>query len=404
MEEHDSARPRRTSPLYSRLKAQGAVFGEKMGWERPNWFAQGGEPGEDQYSFDRPNWSQAVAREHRNTRENVSLFDQTSFAKYMVTGPDALAALSWISANDIKKPPGALVYTQMLNERGGIECDLTVARLAEDRFYIVTGTGFATHDFHWIRSNLPAGGAVKLTDVTCDLTVLSLMGPRARDVLAPLCAEDISNEAFGFARTRSITISGIEVQALRVTYVGELGWELHVAQEHAVELYELLMAAGAEHGIGNAGYRAIETLRLEKGYRVWPGEVGPDHTPLEAGVGFAVKLKTSIPFLGRKALEEQRAAGLKKRLCCFTIDDPESVLWGRETILRNGEQVGWLSSAGFGHTLGRFIGYGYVRNPDGVNRAFLESGAYELDVATRRVPAKLHFGALFDPRGEKIRC
>jgi 4-methylaminobutanoate oxidase (formaldehyde-forming) len=403
-EEHLSARPRRTSPLYARLKAQGAVFGEKMGWERPNWFAAEGERAEDRYSFGRPNWFEAVGREHRNTRDNVSLFDQTSFAKFMVTGPDAQAALSWICANDISRPPGKLIYTQLLNERGGIECDLTVARLDEERFYIVTGTGFATHDFHWIQSNLPSGGDVELMDVTEQLTVLSLMGPRARDVLQPLCAEDISNEALGFGSTRAITVSGIQVQALRVTYVGELGWELHVRQESAHELYDLLMDAGAEHGIANAGYRSIETLRLEKGYRVWPGEVGPDHSPLEAGLGWAAKLKTSIPFLGREALEQQRSTGLKKRLACFTIDDPDTVLWGRETILRDGEQVGWLSSAGFGHTVGKFIGYGHVRSPGGVDRAFLESGSYELDVATRRVPAQLHFGALYDPRGDKIRC
>jgi len=404
MEEHESARPRRTSPLYDRLKAQRAVFGEKMGWERPNWFAKEAEPSVDQYSFGRPNWFEAVGREHRNTRDHVSLFDQTSFAKFMVTGPDAEAALSWICANDISKPPGTLIYTQLLNERGGIECDLTVARLDEGRFYIVTGTAFATHDFHWIRSNLPEGGDVQLTDVTEDFTVLSLMGPRAREVLQPLCAEDISNEAFGFGSTQTLTVSGIEVQALRVTYVGELGWELHVAQEQALALYDLLMTQGAAHGIANAGYRAIETLRLEKGYRVWPGEVGPDHTPLEAGLGWAAKLKTSIPFLGREALELQRTQGLKKRIACFTIDDPDTVLWGRETILRDGKEVGWLSSAGFGHTVGKFIGYGYVRRRSGVDRAFLESGTYELDVATRRVPAQLHFGALFDPRGLKIRC
>jgi sarcosine dehydrogenase len=401
-EEHSSARPRRTSPLYERLAAQGAVFGEKMGWERPNWFAQDEEP-RDRYSFSRPNWWTAVAREHTNTRERLSLFDQTSFAKFMVSGADAEEALSWICAGDISRPPGKLIYTQLLNARGGIECDLTVARLAEDRFYIVTGTGFATHDFHWIRSHLSEGADVQISDLTEDFTVLSLMGPRARDLLQPLCDEDLANEAFGFASTRRIQVGGIPVQALRITYVGELGWELHIATDRALELYDLLMAEGAAHGIANAGYRAIESLRLEKGYRAWPGEVGPDHTPLEAGLGWATKLRKDIPFLGREALEKQKATGLQKRLACFTIDDPETVLWGRETIFRNGEQVGWLSSAGRGHTIGKFIGYGYVRRREGVDRAWLESGEYELNVATRRVPAQIHFGPLVDPKGLKIR-
>jgi sarcosine dehydrogenase len=403
-EEHDSARPRRTSPLYATLQAQGAVFGEKMGWERPNWFAGEGEAPEDRYSFSRPNWFEAVGREHENTRERVTLFDQTSFAKFMVTGAGAEAALSWICANDIQKPPGKLTYTQLLNERGGIECDLTVGRLAEERFYIVTGTGFATHDLHWIQSNLPEGADVSVADVTDDFTVLSLMGPRARDLLQPLCAEDIGHEAFGFATVQAITIRGIEVKALRVTYVGELGWELHVARDRALELYELLMAEGAAWGIANGGYRAIESLRLEKGYRAWPGEVGPDHTPLEAGVGWATKLRTDIPFLGRSALEAQKAGRLDKRLACFTIDDSDTVLWGRETILRDGDVVGWLSSAGWGYTVGKYIGYGYVRSPDGVDKDYLQAGRYELEVATQRVEAQLHMGPLVDPRGLKIRC
>jgi 4-methylaminobutanoate oxidase (formaldehyde-forming) len=402
-EEHSSARPRRTSPLFQRLADQGAVFGEKMGWERPNWFAGEGEERKDRYSFTRPSWWKAVGREHNNTRERVSLFDQTSFAKFMVSGTGAEEALSWICANDIRKPPGTLIYTQLLNERGGIECDLTVARLAQDRFYIITGTGFATHDFHWIRSLLPEDGDVELTDITEDFTVLSLMGPRARDLLQSLCTEDMGNEAFGFATTRDIRVQGIPVKALRITYVGELGWELHVATDRALELYDLLMAEGAAFGIANAGYRAIESLRLEKGYRAWPGEVGPDHTPLEAGLGWAAKLRTDIPFLGREALEKQKAEGLTKRLACFTVDDPDTVLWGRETILRDGEVVGWLSSAGWGYTVGQYIGYGFVRRPEGLNKAWLESGVYELEVATRRVPAQLHFGPLVDPRGLKIR-
>jgi sarcosine dehydrogenase len=402
-EEDESARPRRMSPLYGRLKSAGAVFGEKMGWERPNWFATNGEEPRDLYSFEHPNWVAAVRREHLACRRGVALFDQTSFAKFEVVGKDAERALDWICANDIRKPAGKLTYTQLCNARGGIEADLTVARLAADRFYIVTGTGFATHDFDWIASNIPAGLDARLLDVTEARTVLALMGPSARDVLGAVTAADLSNEALPFASVTELDCGGFTVRALRVTFVGELGWELHVPVAHAEALYDALMAAGAEHSIVNAGYRAIETLRLEKGYRVWPAEVGPDHTPFEAGLGWAAKLKTDIPFLGREALEQQKADGLKKKLACFVVDDPDVRLWGRETIFRNGEPVGWLASAGYGHSVEKWIGYGYVRCAEGVNKAYLEAGEYELEVATERVAARLHFGALWDPKGARVR-
>ena len=403
LEEHDSARQRRQSPLYERLRAAGACFGEKMGWERPNWFAPQGVEAKDRYSFSQPNWEAHVRREHLACRQAAALFDQTSFAKFELTGPDAEAALSWICANDVRGAPGKLTYTQLLNQRGGIECDLTVARLAADRFYIVTGTGFATHDFQWIKSQLPPSMNVDLRDRTDDFSVLSLMGPKARLILKQLTSHDISNEAFPFGQTRRLDMGEFSVQALRVTYVGELGWELHVEQPFAGALFDRLHQAGAAYGLINAGYRAIETLRLEKGYRVWPGEVGPDHTPLEAGLSWAAKLKTELDFCGRKALEQQRAQGLKKKMVCFIVEDPSARLWGRETIVRNGEPVGWLSSAGFGHTVNHWIGYGYVRHPDGVTRDFLLQGQYELEVATERVPARVHIGPLYDPKGLKTR-
>ena len=403
LEEHDSARPRRQSPLYERLRQAGACFGEKMGWERPNWFAPAGVEPKDAYSFSAPNWEAHVRREHLACRGAAALFDQSSFAKFEVAGADAEAALSWICANDVRGAPGKLTYTQLLNARGGIECDLTVARLAHDRFYIVTGTGFATHDFQWIQSQLPQGMDVTLTDRTEAYSVLSLMGPRARAILSQVTTDDVSNEAFPFGQTRRLRCGAFDVQALRVTYVGELGWELHVAVEHAGELFDRLHAAGAAHGLVNAGYRAIETLRLEKGYRAWPGEVGPDHTPLEAGLAWAAKLKTDVDFLGRSALIEQRASGLTKKMACLTVDDPSVRLWGRETILRDGEPVGWLSSAGYGHSVNKWIGYGYVRNAQGVDKDYLQSGVYELEIATERVPAQLQLGPLVDPKGLRIR-
>ena len=402
-EEHQSGRPLRRSPLYDVLKSQGAVFGEKLGWERPNWFAASGETQLDEYSFERPNWFGAVAREHRAAREQVAVFDQTSFAKFLMVGRDAEKAMSWICANDVAKPAGSLIYTQMLNAKGGIECDLTVARLADGRYYIVTGTGFATHDFDWISRQIPAGLDAQLVDVTSAYAVLALMGPRARDVLAGLTRAAVSNAAFPFGQARRLSIAGAAVLALRVTYVGELGWEIHMPVEFSSTVYAALMEAGGEFGIVNAGYRAIETLRLEKGYRAWGADIGPDHNPFEAGLGWAVKLKSSTPFLGREALLAQKDSTLKKILCGFTVDDPKIVLLGRETIYRNSERAGWLSSGGYGHTIERSIGLGYVRRASGVDRDYLLAGTYELEVATERVPAAIHLGPLYDPRMERVK-
>jgi 4-methylaminobutanoate oxidase (formaldehyde-forming) len=402
-EEYASGRPLRRSPLYPRLRVAGACFGEKMGFERANWFAMGGEKPVDVYTFEKPNWSGAVRREHLNTRENVSLFDQSSFAKFLVLGRDAEAALSWICANDVARKPGSLIYTQMLNARGGIEADLTVARLSEAQFYIVTGTGFATHDADWIKRNIPSGADAQVVDVTSAYAVIALMGPRARELLQRLTRDDLSNAAFPFGTLRELHIAGAPVLALRITYVGELGWELHIPTEFALTVYDALMAAGPAFGLGLAGYRAIETLRLEKFYRAWGADIGPDHTPLEAGLRGFVKLKKNIPFLGREALEAQALRPLKKLLCGFTTEDADVILLGRETIYRNGLRVGWLASGGFGHSVGKPIGYGYVRNPYGVDEAFISSGSYELEVATQRVPAKVHLAPLVDPTMEKVK-
>jgi 4-methylaminobutanoate oxidase (formaldehyde-forming) len=345
-----------------------------------------------------PNWFEAVAREHRACREAAALFDQSSFAKFMLVGRDAEAALDWIASGDVARAPGALTYTQMLNARGGIECDVTVARLAADVFYIVTGTGFATHDADWIRRNVPRGAEARLIDVTSQHAVLALMGPRARDILAAVAEADVSNAGFPFGTVQRIVVAGAPVIALRISYVGELGWELHVPVEFAATVYDGLCAAGRGHGLVDAGYRAIESLRLEKGYRAWGADIGPDHSPLMAGLGFAVKLGTGRPFLGRAALEAQAAGRLPRLLAGFTVDDPGVVLLGRETIYRDGERVGWLSSGGYGHTLGRAIGYGYVRDAArGVDAAGVLAGTYDLEVATERVPAAVFLRPPYDP-------
>ena len=401
-EEMESGRPRIVSPLFERLKAHRAVFGSKLGWERPNWFAPEGMEARDVHSMGRQNWFDPVGAEHAQVREAVGLFDQSSFAKYEVTGHDAERALDWICGGDVTRPVGRLTYTQLLNSRGGIEADLTVARIAEDRFYVVTGTGFRTHDLGWIVDHLPAG-KVRVEDVTEDWGTLSLMGPRARDVLAAVTDADLSNAAFPFGHVREIDIAGALVRALRVTYVGELGWELHVPLEATGQVFDALMAAGAGVGLRPVGYRALESLRLEKGYRAWSSDITPNDTPFEAGLGWALKMKSGRPFLGRAALEAVAGAAPKKRFAGFLVDG-DTVLLGRETILRDGAPVGYLTSGGYGYTLGQGIGYGYVRNSGGVTDDWLAGGRYELVVAGETVPATLGLRPFFDPKGERIRA
>ncbi len=401
-EEYTSGRPRIVSPLYERLKSHGAVFGSKLGWERPNWFAPKGAEARDIYAMGRQNWFDAVGVEHKHCREAVGIFDQSSFAKYEVTGKDAAAALDFVCANDVTKAPGRLTYTQLLNSRGGIEADLTVARLAEDRFYIVTGTGFRTHDLAWIAEHLPKGD-VAIRDITEDWGTLSLMGPKARAVLAKVTDADVSNAGFPFGHVREIAIAGAQVRALRVTYVGELGWELHVPLAATGAVFEALMAAGAGQGVRPLGYRAIESLRLEKGYRAWSADITPNDTPFEAGLGWAVKMKSGRDFLGRAALEVVQGKPLLKRLAGFTLDDPAVVLVGRETILRDGQAVGYLTSGGYGYSLGQSIGYGYVRNAKGVSDAFLSAGRYELVVASETFPARIGIGAFYDAENLKVK-
>ncbi len=403
-EEYESGRPYIVSPLYERLKKHRAVFGSKLGWERPNWFAPEGMEARDVYAMGRQNWFEPVGDEHRHVREAVGVFDQSSFAKYEISGKDSQKALDFICANDVSKPAGRLTYTQLLNTRGGIEADLTVARLADEKFYIVTGTGFRTHDVAWISDHIPSGLDAKLVDVTEQFGTLSLMGPNARKVLEAVTTADVSNAAFPFGHVREIEIAGATVRALRVTYVGELGWELHVPIAATGEVFDALMAAGKPHGIRPVGYRALESLRLEKGYRAWGSDITPNDTPFEAGLGWAVKLKKDTDFLGRKALEKLGNAPMTKRLACFTVADRSVVLVGRETILRDAQPVGYLTSGGYGYTVGKNIGFGYVRNAGGVDDAFLTGGRYELVVATERVAAEIHLEPLHDPAAARVKA
>lgn len=402
-EEYQSGRPRIVSPLYERLKAANASFGSKLGWERPNWFARKGTEPKDIYSMGRQNWFDTVGEEHKAVRERVGVFDQSSFAKYEVRGKDAAEALSWIAANDVARAPGRLTYTQMLNSRGGIECDLTVARLGDDHFYVVTGTGFRTHDLAWIKDHIKPGLDAKIEDVTEGWGTLSVMGPQSRAAIAANTRADMSNGAFPFGHVREIEIAGHKVRALRVTYVGELGWELHMPIGATGDVYDALMKAGEKAGIAPAGYRALEALRLEKGYRAWGSDITPNDNPFQAGLGWAVKLKSNLAFMGREACEKAASAPVQKKLAGFTTEDPSIVLVGRETILRNGKQVGYLTSGGYGYTVGRPIGYGYIRDSAGVDDAYVREGSYELVVAKDVVKAQVHLEPLYDPRNLKVK-
>ncbi len=403
-EEYQSGRPRIVSPLYDRLKNLNACFGSKLGWERPNWFAPKSVEPRDIYSMGRQNWFAAVGEEHKCVRERVGIFDQSSFAKYELRGKDAAQALSWICANTVDRPAGKLAYTQLLNSRGGIECDLTVARIAEDHFYIVTGTGFRTHDFAWIADHIKPGLDAKLTDITEAYGTLSVMGPNSRAVIQTVTASDMSNAAFKFGEVKEIVIAGYKVGALRVTYVGELGWELHMPIAATGDVFDALMAAGRAYGVAPAGYRALESLRLEKGYRAWSSDITPNDTPLHAGLGWAVKMKSNQPFLGREAIEKTSQAPLTKMLAGFTTEREDIVLSGRETILRDGKLAGYLTSGGYGYTVGKPIGFGYVRNGSGVDKDYLKAGSYELVVANEIVKCSMHLEAVYDPKNERVKA
>ena len=396
IEELLSARGGRRSPLYPLLAAKNAVFGSRFGWERPNWFAPAGSEAIDKPSFEaRPNWFGPVGAECRAARERAVLIDQSSFSKYEISGPGAFATLQLLAAGDLDKPQGALVYTQLCNERGGIEADLTFARLDENRFYMVTGSAFGVRDMGWIKKHLPTDGSVTVQELTSARATLNLAGPRSRDILQAVVESDVSNEAFPYMTARELRLGLAPVLALRVTYLGELGYELHLPSEYAAHVYELLWAAGRDLGLVDAGYRAIDSLRLEKRYLYWGSDITPDYTPYEAGLGFAVSLKKKSDFVGRAALEKAKAAGPRRRLVTLLVD-ADVQLYGGEAIRRNGKVLGVTSSAGWGHTIGKAIALGYVPADEAGH------DDYEVEAFTRRHAAQRIAGAAVDPQRAKI--
>ncbi|MBI1383491.1 MAG: FAD-dependent oxidoreductase [Rhizobiales bacterium] len=381
-EEARSGRGLRRSPLYEPLKAVGAVYGSKFGWERPNWFAVPGLQATERPSFEeRPGWFAAVAREHEAIRTRCALIDQSSFAKFEITGPGAQAALQAIAANDLSGPPGRAVYTQLCNDHGGIEADLTIVHRDAGDFLVVTGSGFGPHDAGWIARQLPANGSVAMREVTAALATINLCGPAARHVLQELTDADVSNDAFPFLAVRRLELANAEALAVRIGYVGELGYELYVSPEFAGHLYEALLQAGAAHGITNAGYRAIESCRLEKGYLYWSADIGPETNPYEAGLGFCVALDKG-PFTGREALTRIHEEGVRRRLVTFTMEGFVP-LHGGEPIMVGGEVVGATTSCGYGHTLGRTIAFGYLPAELDVESGFAIEAFGQSHAATR---------------------
>jgi 4-methylaminobutanoate oxidase (formaldehyde-forming) len=400
--EFESSRGVRRSPLHDALAQQKACFGSKNGWERPNWFATDGIKPLVEYSFGRQNWFECHAREHRACRENVAIFDQSGFSKYLFKGPDALNVLQRLCGGDVDVPTGKAVYTGLFNARGTFESDLTVIRLARDEFYLVSGTSQTVRDLDWISRNLQTGERADLTDVTEAYSVLGVMGPSSRALLSRVTDTDLSNHAFPFGTSQAIDIGMATVRAVRITYVGELGWELHIPAGQAVLVYELLRKAGRDFDAVNAGHYAINSLRLEKAYRAWGADISPDDTALEAGLGFAIGWKKNTAFLGKGALLEQKQAGLKRQLVTFVLQDPGPVLWGSEPIYRNGQAVGYTTSGSYGHTLGAAVGMGYVKGKDGLTPAFIQHGRYEINVSGKPFPATPHLKAPFDPERKKI--
>ncbi len=396
--EPTTGRDLRVSPLHSQLALAGASFGQKAGLERPNWFSRDGNTTLE-YGWGRQNWFEAHALEHRAAREAVAVFDQSGFAKLEVKGRDALAVLQNLCANDVDVPVGRAVYTAMLNSKGGFESDLTVLRLGLEEFRMITGSAQAVHDADWIRRHVASSHAT-VTDVTESYAVIGVMGPNARALFERLTNADVSHGGFGFGTFKTLELGTAMALAVRITYVGELGWELHVPSSQAASVYTALMREGSSLGVTNAGHYAINSLRLEKAYRAWGADLSPEDTVLEAGLGFAVAWDKD--FIGKAALLEQKARGLTRMLVTFKLLNPEPVLWGSEPILRDGVAVGYTTSGSYAHTLGAAIGMGYVKNASGLNADWVRAGRYEIVINGERFAAKPYLRSPYDPERKKI--
>jgi heterotetrameric sarcosine oxidase gamma subunit len=404
----ETARGIRRSPIYPYTKDLGAVFGEVNGWERPNWYARDGVKPEYEYSYGRQNWFPCADYEAKRLMTDCAFFDQTSFAKYSVEGRDACKVLNRISTANIDVEPGKIVYTQWLNERGGIEADLTVTRLAADRFLVVTGAAPQTRDMAWLKRHTPADALCVATDITSGLPMIAIMGPKSRALLEKLSGADLSNAAFPFGTSQEIEIGYARVRASRITYVGELGWELYIPTEFVAHVFETLWAAGGDFGLTPAGMHTMNNCRMEKAYRHWGHDMSDEETPLEAGLGFTIAWEKPGGFIGKEALEAQRARKLlPKRLVCLALADTSDaapMIYHEEPIYRNGVLVGSTTSGAFGHRVNLSLGLGYVKNDGGVTKEWIDSGVWEVELAWKRHAATVQLSSFYDPRGERIKA
>ena len=405
---YETARGVRRSPFHDRLASARACMGETAGWERPMWYAPEGVEPKYEYSFHRQNWFDYCGAECEAVRDKVGLFDQSSFPKYMVQGKDACAALNRICANDVDVEPGKIVYTQWLNDRGGIEADLTVTRLGEAEYMVVTAGGAQTRDFAWLKRHIPDDAHCIATDITSGLPMLGLMGPNSRALLSSVARGDFSNEAFPFGSSQQVELGYAMVRASRVTYVGELGWELYVQADFAQHVFDTLVEAGADHGLTFAGYQAMNACRMEKGYRHWGHDIADEDTPIEAGLGFAVAYDKSSDFIGRDALLAQKDKGVPpKRMVAISLKDDGAdtpLMYHEEPIYRNGEMVGATTSGSWGHRLGKSLALGYIHHDGGVTKDFVDDGDYEVEIAWQRYPADVQLRPFYDPKSERVKA
>jgi len=403
--QYTTARNIRKSAFHDRIAAANAYFGCYAGWEYPDWFAPKGVEPKVEYSWGRQNWFEYSAAEHRAARENVTLMDYSVMGKILVQGRDAEKYLNRICANNVAVPVGKIVYTQWLNETGTIEADLTVTRLAEDQYLILTGDKTTNNAQAWLRRHIPADAHAFITNITSAYSVLSVQGPKSRDFLSSVTHKDMSNEAFPFLTMQEIDIRYATVKALRITYVGELGWELYIPTEFSLHVYDTLMEKGEDFGLKLIGLQALESLRLEKAYRDYSGDIDNTDTPLEVGLGYFVKFDKPGGFIGRDALLKLKESGYRYRMPQFLLEDSEPMLYYGEIIYRNGEPVGYIMAGSYGHTLGASIGVGPVENNgDVVTAEYIRSGSFEIDVAGTRFPAKASLRPMYDPKLERVRC
>ena len=401
----ETARNVRHSPIHEKLVERNACFGEVAGWERPNWFAPQGIEPKYEYSFGKQNWFDYSAAEHQAFRENVALFDQSSFSKYLIQGKDSCRTLQKICSANVDVPTGRMVYTHWLNARGGIEAELTVTRLEENRFLVVSGAAVTHKDLDWLARNIPDDAFCMVTDVTSSLAVLGVMGPNSRALLSDVLGIDMSTSSFPFGMTRPVEIGCAVGRAARVSFVGELGWELYIPVDMARHGFDTLWQAGEKYGLVMAGLHSLDSGRIEKKFVHFGHDVADTDTPLECGLGFVCDYEKEISFIGRDAIIRQKQTGSwkRKRMVQFLLQDPEEVLYHHEPILRDGERVGHLTSGNYGHTLGGAVGMGYVYNDEGVDTDYIAAGTFAIDVGGRIVPARASLSAMYDPKAERMR-